>query len=107
MNRQTILTRNRSRGSNITCKVTRAQSSRSHTIDTFSTTLRAGFLNSIVAKEFHGKGTTRRGSSKNRNACDVKKSLKVNDRKLSNVNSSGFACRQKHDMQKVKQGSIP
>jgi energy-dependent translational throttle protein EttA len=34
---------------------------------------RAGFLNSTVAREFHGKVTTLRGSNKNRNAWNRKK----------------------------------
>src|SRR5215510_10563721 len=66
----------------------------------------AGFSNLIAARAFRGKATTPTGSSKSRNDCGAKKSLRANAKRLCNVNSSGLACRPKPVMLKVRRASI-
>ena len=64
--RPTTSTPNRWRGSSASSRTTRARSSPSPTIATFSTTWPAGFSSSIAATAFRGRATTRRGSSRSR-----------------------------------------
>ena len=56
-------------GSNIICKNIPARSSRSLMTAIFSTTSPVGFSNSIAARAFRGKATTRRGWNRSRSGC--------------------------------------
>ena len=85
----------------------RARSSRSRTIDTFSTTLPAGFWSSIAARAFRGKGTTRPGSSRNRSGCAAKRNPKANGRRRCSASSNGFACRPRRVTLKARRESTP
>jgi len=94
-----------SRGLNIICRPIRERSSRSRTIDTFSTTLPAGFSNWIGAREFPGRETIQAGWSRSRSVCGAKKNLRASGKRLCSASWNGFACRPKRDARKARRAS--
>src|SRR5262245_1955034 len=99
--------RNPSHGWNITSSSTKGRSSRSLTIDIFSTMLQVGFSSWIGDMEFPGKETIRHGLSKRDCGWRRKRKPKRNGKKRCSANWNGFECRRKDGMRKVKRESTP
>ena len=80
-------------GSSGTCRNTRARSSSSPTTATSSTTSPSGFSSSTGARAFPGKGTTRRGWSRNRPGWRSRRSRRAPAASNWPASSSGCGCR--------------
>ena len=103
--RRTISMPNRSSGSRNICSNMPAQSSRSRTIATSSTTSRDGSSSSIAVTAFRSKETIRRGSNRKRRDCNRKRNRNRSGRRLSSASWNGSACRPRDVTRKEKRAS--